>query len=288
MNKLDLDNILLNISNVFVKDKEGNSIYPGDILIKNNERYESFEYNMSILLNRRSNKNLKSSFLLDKYTKLIYFLTDLKSPATFFNFHNDIVVAEYFNLKEFIKTPILFFIGIEQSFHFDMQLQDMTNYKIIKEKDIDIQRIGLLTIFEEFGNKIKTECDKLNSIFGKNYEILKIVEMENYKILCFKYKIKNSVYYKKVKKYQKGIFQRLNWHKNSNKILFPNLYYYLDGNNIFKKITEYKDWNKNKSLDYWSLIYKVENEMKKDHSYLEIFCSKYDDLKNKIYFYKGK
>lgn len=277
MKNIILDKIALNITNIFLKDANNNPIYPGDILIKFNQHFDNFEMSL---------KRLKYITPANNYLKIFDELKKFNLDITFFNFDCDIVTAEYFYLND-IKEPVLYFHGLEQTFHFDNIIDERTTrYKHLTDEEANRYKIGLIPIFENFGETIEIKYNFLKSNFGKNYKILKIIDTDDdKKLICFEYRFKDNIEYKKAKAYQRGILIRENWFKN--KIGFPELYYYINGKNIFDEYI-----NKVDKSDYFlfKIIYYVENKLNlnKNHESLEIFCTKNKNLNKRIYFFKGK
>ncbi len=298
-----LNKISLNISNIFHKDYNDEPIYSGDILISAGHKSIDINNNFQILYNLIKFKI--GSKATDKLICDIYnFLKSLKFQFKLINFNiseNEIVTSEYFLFKNQYK-PFLFFHGLYETFNFnyamlDNKIMNIKNYIHLTEPYINELNLGLTVIHKDFGQKIEDRIKYLNSIFGKNYKIIRLWNLNKTKNIClifFTYKIKDMIQYKKAKKYQKGVLQRLNWYKSS--VTFPILSICLNEKNIFEEalnINKYKRMTFNKLLyNYFDILYAIENRYEKNkslnHKLLSIFCSKSINSNKKIYFFKGK
>jgi len=304
MKNKNLDMMSLNICGSLLKDQKGEIIFPGDLLIKNNEHLEFAE-------SKFNNTPIEKLILKNEYGEMTSFLKSLPFPCSLYSFTDDICTAEYFNIDvKGIKNPILAFHGLLNSWLFNMNhdfivgfnnLQDYTkNYKHLIDKEAEKCRIGISSTNEFVKNDrtIEKLIKKLTSQFSGKAEILKILSIKEKHCISenviFKYRLKDLISYKKAKKFQKGIIERLNWYKNFDKIMFPWIHFYLRENDIFEMALKdghfslsYKNI-KDALNHYINIIYHYEKLEGYNHKDLSIFCTKYKNSNKRIYFYKGK
>ena len=300
MQNKDIDIISLNMSESLLKDQKGEIIYPGDLLIKNNELLEFAE-------NKFNNSSIENFILKNGYESIIPFIKSLPYPTSLYSISDDISVAEYFNIDiKHIKNPILGLHGSLQSMLFNIN-QNFTNissnYKHIKTDELDKYKIGIISTNEFSKNEKSIELliKKLKSKFSGKAEILKIASIKTKKYISeniiFKYRIKDMISYKKAKKFQKGVFERLNWYKKYDKIMFPWIYYFYKEKNIFEIalndneiIQKYNNSIEEILNNYFQILYhyeESENNCASNHKDFSIFCKKYKFSNKRIYFYKG-
>lgn len=295
MDKNDLNSISLNICNYLLKDKDNIPIYSGDILTRSDKCFDSFcveKFNDFFLKNSDVDTDLKD---------LKSLLNSISLDKVFINdYLDDMSVAEYFNLENFNNNkPILYLHGIIQSLQFCPLWKDTTDfYRHLSEDDIENYQFGI-TMSNLYSPKFSTDyiISKLDSKFSGNIKYLKTFKGKDNTYIVFNYRLKDSVSYKKAKKKQKGIIERLNWYKKYDLVSkFPWLYLYYKNNSIFDLALNDKElYNKFKFRDemlenFFEILYhfeKNDNIIEKNHSNLSIFCKKYKNSDKKIYFYKG-
>ena len=300
MQNKDIDIISLNMNNLLLKDQKGEIIYPGDLLIKNNEFLEFAE-------NKFNNSSIENFILKDGYESIIPFIKSLPYPTSLYSLSDDISVAEYFNIDiKNIKNPILGLHGLLQSMKFNINqnfIERSPEYKHLKNDELDKYKIGIISTNEFSKNEKNVELliKKLISKFSGKVKILKIVPIKTENCISeniiFKYKIKDMISYKKAKKIQKGIFERLNWYKKYDKIMFPWIYYFYKEKNIFEKalnddeiIKKYNNSVQEMLNNYYQILYHYEEKEDNhttNHKNFSIFCKKNKFSNKKIYFYKG-
>ena len=97
-----------------------------------------------------------------------------------------------------------------------------------------------------------------------------------------------------VKKYQKGVFERLNWYKKKEQLNFPYLHFNFKNENIFNLVLNNIELSKRfKTVDEMlynliEIMYFFERRYRSlNHKDFSIFCTKYNNSNKKIFFYKG-
>ena len=184
------------------------------------------------------NKKNKLEFLSEN-SEFLNFIDILPINYTLFSLADDIIVAEYFNVKD-IQNPILSFRGICQSMTFnfnryygctsypfsndDIIDETVRFYRHLSDEEANNDRVSIITNYEFTFKDIKLLKEKLSSKFSNKVELLGTVKLKNKECALFKYKLKDSIHYRMVKKYQKGVFERLNWYKKKEQLNFPYLH----------------------------------------------------------------
>ena len=137
MNDKNLDFISLNMCDILKHDQNGELIYPGDILIHANKHFSINENKFSdFILKFFKNKKNKLEFLSEN-SEFLNFIDILPINYTLFSLADDIIVAEYFNVKD-IQNPILSFRGICQSMTFNFnRYYGRTSYPFSNDDIID-------------------------------------------------------------------------------------------------------------------------------------------------------
>lgn len=286
MNDKILDILSLNLCQKFEKDQKGDLILPGDILIRTNKELEFA-------------KNKLNSISLDN---LDSFIKNLPFQTSLYSITDDIAVAEYVNIDILEKkNPILGLHGYVKSmgFNFDYLYNSNCLYRHLTNDEIENYNIGLISSNEYSAKKETNEVliKRLMSKFSGKANILKIIKAEQKDYVIFLYRIKDSIAYKKAKKFQRGVFERLNWYKNSNSILFPWLHFYFKDKSIFDmainneylKKHYFPNGNQQMFEKWIQIMYYFErNEEQINHKYFSIFCIKYENSNKRIFFYKRR
>ena len=293
-----LDNLSMTIGNIIKSDQKDELIYSGDLLIKSSLLTEEVDKAINYAI-QNDVSYITGSNVLNECIKYLKSLNDKSINFSLALDYEDIIVAEYFNL-EILNNPVLCFHSNFVSFSFDnyyVSEKYKKYYRHLTEKDINEEKTCFLSTkrYVYHDQKVESIIEKLNSIFSKKIKVLKIIKVDEEDCVIFTFKIKDSIAYKKAKKFQKGVFERLNWYKNLEGNQFPFLYYFYKNENLFElALNDFEICKKyissEKMFNSWiDILYHFERIDKSfRHSDFSIFCKKYKSIDKKIYFYKGR